>query len=166
LSLLETAGCTRGSLDRGNFELLRVPDEDEIAGWIDDDKRRRDLEQLLAMVRYAGANRCLKAVVHEHFGIEPPAAWSTSGCGSCRHCVELELWLAAALPVSERRPVLDAASAPERLQRGDWVDIQHHGSGQVTRVDQRPTGTRIWVELAETLEARRFDLGAIRWRKL
>jgi ATP-dependent DNA helicase RecQ len=161
LSLLETAGCVRGSLDRGNFELLRVPTPEEQAAWIDPDKRQRDLQQLLAMVQYARSETCWKSVIHQHFGFGP----LPGGCGACARCVPEAEWLALELPPALRRPVR-AAARDTGLTRGDWIAIEGFGNAQVLSVEQRGARARVQVEFAESLERRRFDLDRIQWRRL
>jgi len=163
LNLLETAGCTRGVPGTGTFELLRVPGEEEIAVWLDDGKRERDLNRLLKVVGYAGAEGCRKAVIHDHFGLEVVAG----GCGSCDRCVEEARWLSERLPPADRRPIQPAPrDETARISRGDWIEIVHHGPGMVTRVEHQGRRVRIQVELSNTLRKRYFDLNRIRWRRL
>jgi ATP-dependent DNA helicase RecQ len=163
LNLLETAGCTRGVPGSGTFELVRVPGDEEIAVWLDDGKRERDLNRLLKVAGYAGAEGCRKAVIHEHFGLEV----MPGGCGACDRCVDEARWLAERLPPADRRPIQPAfRDEGARISRGDWIDIVRHGPGLVTRVEHHGRRVRIQVELSNTLRKRHFDLDRIRWRKL
>jgi len=163
LSFLETAGCVKGDLNRGTFELLRVPDDAEISTWIHPHKRERDLKHLLKMMEYARADRCRKGLIHEHFGFEA----MPGGCGSCDRCTPEETWLAARLPEADRRPIRPAPREDGRtLARGDFIDIDRFGMGMVTQVQRKGGATRIQVELSDTMKKRFFDLDRIRWRKL
>ena len=163
LNLLETASCTRGQLDRGTFELVRVPGADEIATWMDEGKRDRDLRHLLEMVGYARAEGCRKSVIHEHFGFSP----RPDGCGACDRCVEEAVWLARRLPPEARRPI-EPAERPRdvSISRGDWIQIERFGPGLVTQVAREGHRVRIQVELSDTMEKRFFDLARIRWQRL
>jgi len=163
LAFLDTAGSIRGDLDRGNFEILRVPDDEEIDTWMDANKRERDLKHLLKMTEYARSDQCRKAVIHEHFGFSAMAG----GCGSCDRCEEESAWLTDRLPEGERRPIRPADRVDsEVLCRGDWIEIQRFGLGMVTQVQKKGRRTRIQVELSDTMKKRFFDLDRIRWRKL
>lgn len=163
LAHLETAGCTRGVLGRGTFELLRVPSDAEVGEWMDDGKRERDLKHLLGMVGYAQATACRKNVLHTHFGFEPMVA----GCGACAACVPEAEWLAEHLPVAARRPIQPAGRPQdERIARGDWIEVGRFGPGMVTRVERRGRQVRVEVELSSSMKKRTFDLDRFRWRRI
>src|SRR5690606_27110059 len=67
LRLLRAAGCIEGEFGR-DLVWRRSPTDAEIAEWLPEDKRQRDLMGLLHMVRYARATTCRKREVHAYFG--------------------------------------------------------------------------------------------------
>src|SRR5690606_37262589 len=69
LRLLRASGCAVGELGI-DFEWLRVPTDEEVDAFVPEGKQQRDLEGLLAMVRYASERRCRKAAVHAWFGFD------------------------------------------------------------------------------------------------
>ncbi|MBL9079431.1 MAG: RecQ family ATP-dependent DNA helicase [Planctomycetes bacterium] len=166
LRLLRAAGCTRGELGR-DFELLRAPDDAELADWLPADKKQRDLMGLLRMVRYATEGACRKRTVHEHFGHRD----LEHGCGACDVCTDTDHWLQAHLPPA--RPLARRTDAPdptgsgdEPVRRGDWIAVDGLGLCCVLRVHRRGNGFRADVERASDLAERTVDLGRRQWRKI
>ncbi|MFO1051602.1 MAG: ATP-dependent DNA helicase RecQ [Planctomycetota bacterium] len=164
LRLLRTAGCFDGDFGRGSFRWLRTPDADEIATWLPDDKRERDLRALLTMYRYAREPGCRKRAIHAYFGFEDAFP---AGCGACDGEVEPGAWIAEHLDPASRRPVPRSApgvdDADGALKRGDWIDVQGHGLCAVQRVHRTSRGVRVDVERARDLRSLSFDLRRIRW---
>ena len=169
LRLLRAAGCTRGDLGR-DFTFVRAPDDDELADWLPEEKKKRDLLGLLRMVRYATEGACRKRTVHEHFGFDD----FEDGCGACDVCTDTAGWqdahLRAVTPVARRaaEPTADAADAPADapVQRGDWISVQGLGLCHVVRVHRRGGGFRADVERASDLAARTVDLQRRRWSRV
>ncbi|MFM1871132.1 MAG: hypothetical protein RL398_554, partial [Planctomycetota bacterium] len=164
LRLLRSAGCVDGEIGRG-LTMLRNPDDDELADWLPEDKRKQDLLGLLRMVRYATGDLCRKRTVHEHFGIDGP----DDGCGSCDVCVADAAWLADHLPSPQPLARHDAGADdadPAPLARGDWIDAGGFGLCCVVRVHRRGKGWQAEVEVAKSLQVKRIDLGRTRWHKV
>jgi ATP-dependent DNA helicase RecQ len=164
LRLLRTAGCTEGDLGK-DFVWVRTPDAAEIAQWLPDDKRQRDLRGLLEMVRYARETGCRKRFVHRYFGFDE---FEHAACGACDGEIARGAWLAAQ-PAATRRPIPRGetrARQGDGLQRGDWISVADLGLCAVTLVHETPRGTRIEVEVAKDLSRRRLDLRRVRWRRV
>ncbi|MBK8978086.1 MAG: RecQ family ATP-dependent DNA helicase [Planctomycetes bacterium] len=170
LRLLRTIGCARGELDRGDFEWLRMPTDAEIAAWLPAGKRQRDLEGLLAMVRYAQPDAgCRKRHVHAHFGF--PDAFP-AGCGACDVDRPAAAWLDERLPATEVRAIprdatpTRATEADAPLERGDWIDVRGHGPCAVLSVHRGRRGLRADLERARDLTRLTLDLHRTPWRRL
>jgi len=167
LRLLRAAGCTEGDLGV-DFRWLKEPDDDELDAWVPEGKRQRDLEGLLAMVRYATEPRCRKAAVHAYFGFP----YDEDACTSCDVHTSVDAFVGSRLPAAVRRAVprsvrRDAtAPADAPLQRGDWIEVKGHGLCAVRRVHVTSGGVRVDVERAGDLSERSFDLRRIRWRRI
>ena len=168
LRMLRSAGYTRGEIGR-DLEVVRVPDESELARWFPDGKRQHDLMGLLRMVRYATEGLCRKRTIHEHFGFDDVQG----PCGACDVCADAEAWQRAHLPAA--RPFLratpgagDADTAPAGnapVQRGDWLDVQGLGLCHVTRVHKRGSSWKADVERASDLTTHAVDLKKRRWQR-
>ena len=178
LRLLRTAGCTAGDLGR-DFEWLRTPDADEIATWLPEDKRERDLRGLLAMVQYAGQpDGCRKATLHAHFGLPAPledAERPDAGCGACDLCAVRNDWIATHIDESTKRSIAatdtenkkgkNAKRAAATVTRGDWINIRGAGLCAVRRVHVDRSGKiRVDVERARDLSEGSYDLSRVKWR--
>jgi ATP-dependent DNA helicase RecQ len=169
LRLLRAAGCTHGELGR-DLTWLRTPSPEEIAEWLPEDKRKRDLMGLLHMVRYANDTECRKKHIHGYFGFDD----ATANCGACDACVSRDDWLSRALPVAQRAPVpmaqtpaatrTGAEQAPVR--RGDWIKVKGLGLCAVKRVHVSGKRVTVDVELARDLSTRRVDLWRTRWDRV
>src|SRR5262249_44969851 len=107
LNLLEAAGCTRGELGR-DFVWVRTPDAAEIAAWLPEEKRKRDLLGLLEMVRYARTDDCRKHTIHRYFGFDDLPAH----CGACDVDTPFADWLART-PMPARREIARHEAPPE-----------------------------------------------------
>jgi hypothetical protein len=141
-----------------------MPDAAEIAAWLPDDKRQRDLLGLLRMVRYATEGVCRKRTIHEHFGFDDVP----ESCGSCDVCVATADWqddhLPAARPIPRGTPPAAAGEAP--VQRGDWLDVQGLGLCCVQRVHRRGGSWHADVECAAQLSSHAVDLRRRTWRRV
>ena len=166
LRLLRSGGCTTGEIGR-DLALVRLPDDDELADWLPDDKRKSDLMGLLRMVRYATEGLCRKRTIHEHFGFDD----LQDGCGSCDVCADATAWQDARLPPARPLAVGDAASAAAEtdrapVQRGDWLDVDGFGLCCVQRVHRRGGSWAADVERASDLSSHAIDLRKRRWQRL
>lgn len=162
LRILRTWGCVTGDLGK-DLAFVRMPTVDEAEEWLPDDKRRHDLEGLLAMVRYATASSCRKRTIHEHFGFAQDAP-----CGSCDLCADAARWMDERLPQRRERiaPVAAAAIDALPVQRGDWIEVQGLGLCCVRRVHATKNRLTADVECASDLSERNVDLDRRRWRKV
>lgn len=162
LRLLRTAGCVTGDLGK-DLAFVRMPEIEEARDWLPDDKRRNDLQGLLAMVRYATASACRKQSIHAHFGFQVPTP-----CGSCDLCADADAWMTERLPQSRARiaPVASDSVDDLPVQRGDWIEVQGLGLCCVRRVHQSRRGLAADVECASDLSERSVDLDRRRWRKV
>ena len=164
LRLLRSAGCATGNLGL-DFEWLRSPTTAEIAQWLPEDKRERNLRGLLEMVRYARANGCRKNVIHDYFGF--PSI--EEGCGSCDLDESPSEWMNQG---SRRRPIPRGSNVSDEhhdeaeINRGDWIQIRGWGLCSIARVHREKKRVRVDVELARDLSMRSFDLARVKWRKV
>jgi ATP-dependent DNA helicase RecQ len=167
LRLMRTAGCVAGEPGH-DLALVRVPDDDEVAAWLPDDKRQNDLMGLLKMVRYASETRCRKATMHAHFGFDDV----TGDCNTCDVCVERERWQDVHLPPAKlltrgrTQAPADPGDATAGIARGDWIDVDGLGLCHIVRVHRHGKNVRADVERASDLNPRTVDLKKRRWRKV
>lgn len=166
LRLLRSAGCCSGTLGRGDFEWLRDPEPAEIDTWLPEDKRRRDLMGLLAMVRYAGDVPCRKGELHAYFGFPLDGP-----CGSCDLCAERATWLQRELPADQRREIPRGTAEAEDpgqagLERGQWIDVRGHGLCAITKVQGSGRRLRVDVERARDLKRIQLNLDRVAWRRV
>jgi ATP-dependent DNA helicase RecQ len=153
LKWLEVLGITQGSFETHDLKLVRELDPGELPASVgSEEKRRADLEGLLAMARFAGtALECRRATIARHFGLPEPAA----PCGACDVCADAAGWRSAHLTA---RPT--AAIAPDESQhwqRGDWVRINGRHLGQILKVEGAGRSLRLLVESTTDLERRTID---------
>ncbi|MEO6595164.1 MAG: RecQ family ATP-dependent DNA helicase [Planctomycetota bacterium] len=161
--LLRSSGCTRGELGR-DLAIVRAPSDDELADWLPEDKRKRDLMGLLRMVRYATEPACRKQTIYAHFGFD----YVDSGCGACDICTTTATWQDDHLPPLQALPTSTAptaspAGAVAPVQRGDWIDVVRLGLCCVQSVHRLGSTWRADVERAHDLSSHRIDLGRHRW---
>jgi ATP-dependent DNA helicase RecQ len=192
LRLMRSAGCTTGEVGL-DLQLVREPDDDEIATWLPDDKRQNDLMGLLKMVRYANQPQCRKATIHQHFGFDDLQA----GCGSCDICCRTEEWQDQHLPpiqvltkgkqAPSAQALVPCNGTDDRsdgkrsnddskrtngddptfgLSRGDWLDIAGMGLCCIVRVHRHGKSARVDVERASDLKPRSIDLARRRWKRV
>lgn len=163
LRLLRAAGCTTGEIGR-DLELVRAPDDAELAAWLPPDKRHNDLMALLRMVRYATENVCRKRTIHEHFGFDDVG----DRCGACDVCTDTAGWQATHLPPVRPLAARPAAAraATDAVQRGDWLDVAGLGLCHVQRVHRRGRGCSADVERASDLTLHHVDLRRRQWRRV
>ncbi len=153
LAWLAALGVLEGDLDRGRARLVRPLAPDEEPEELSAEKLKRDLERLSKVVDYVRTERCRRAVLHDYFGLPAPPA----KCDACDRCVDRDAWLDAKLPraTAPAAPV-PAVPAARAVQRGDFVRIDGRWLGRVTRVSGKGRDAQVEVELATTLETRRY----------
>lgn len=180
LRLMRSAGCTTGEAGV-DLQLVREPNNEEIANWLPEDKRQNDLMGLLKTVRYANQQQCRKATIHEHFGFDD----LTGDCGSCDVCTDTHQWQDQHMPEArslthgrDRSSNQDPGDQHQKerandkhdptfgLSRGDWLDIAGIGLCCITRVHRHGKTGRVDVERASDLKPRSIDLGRRRWRRV
>jgi len=166
LRILRAAGCLEGE-PGVDLVWLRTPDEAEIAEWLPEDKRKRDLMALLRIVQYVRAEGCRKRDIHGYFGFDDVP----ENCGSCDACVPLESWLARELPVGGRRAIprhveQERSEGPSPVRRGDWIHVKRFGLCVVKRVHVNGDHVTVDVEVARDLSERSVDLWRARWRRV
>ena len=164
LRLLASAGCTTGELGR-DFELVRLPDDEELDAWLPEDKRKHDLMGLLRMVRYATEAACRKQTIHEHFGFHDVE----NGCGACDVCTDAATWQDEHLPSARLLSTASEAASPDPtapLQRGDWIDVEQLGLCCVQSVHRRGKTWHADVERAQDFRSQRIDLRRRAWKKV
>jgi ATP-dependent DNA helicase RecQ len=161
IAWLAALGAVEGDLERGKLRLARTLAADSLDALVPDEigpeKEKRDLERLQKMVEYVRGEGCRRALLDAYFGLPPPAS---ANCGACDRCVDREEWLARELPAAETvvlAPIADvgAGRAP---QRGDFVRVDGRLLGRVTRVSGKGRDLLVEVELAVSLETRRFPI--------
>ncbi|HLQ37469.1 MAG TPA: RecQ family zinc-binding domain-containing protein, partial [Planctomycetota bacterium] len=116
----------------------------------------------LRMVRYASEPECRKRTIHAHFGFDDLA----DGCGACDLCVATDGWLATHLPAPRPLRRGDQAPGTDRLQRGDWIDVQDLGLCAVLSVHELGESFRADVETASDLNKHTVDLRRVKWRRV
>ena len=155
LAWLAALGATDGEIERGTLRLVRPLAPDEEPEELGAEKERRDLERLQRMVAWVRARECRRALLADHFGVARPAV----PCGACDVCTDGDAWRARELAQADvaAAPSPPAAAPAERApERGDFVRIDGHLLGRVVRVSGRGRDALVEVELAQTLEVRRF----------
>jgi ATP-dependent DNA helicase RecQ len=154
LKWLEVLGITEGSFESHDLRIARELDPAELPESVGSvEKRRGDLEGLLAMARFAGtAEECRRATISRHFGLEAPA----SPCGACDACTDGARWRAAHL--APRETLLEAPVTHEpEWRRGDWVRVNRRHLGKIVRVEGEGRRTRLVVESTDDLQQRVVD---------
>ncbi|MCR9243799.1 MAG: RecQ family ATP-dependent DNA helicase [bacterium] len=168
LRLLRTGGCLEGEIGR-DLQFVRMPTAAELAEWLPDDKKQRDLMGLLAMVRYASEAECRKRTIHAHFGFEesadgtPTEEWR---CGTCDLCTATAEWQSDHLPTPRGIQSATAGTGEAPVRRGDWLETRKFGLCCVARVHRRGKHWRVDVELARDLSSRSFNLRDGEWRRV
>lgn len=166
LRWLEVLGVTKGSFEDHDLRVVRELRPGELPAFVGSgDKREHDLRALLAMLSFATQDeRCLRAVIAEHFGLDEEHA-SVEGCGHCSVCVDTEGWR-----VSKMRARPELTEPPRErsgsFERGDWVLIDGRHRGRVLRVEGHGGRLILHVEDARDLEVRRIDPKRRRVRRL
>ena len=153
LKWLEVLGVTEGSFETNDLRLVRELDPAELPESVGSpDKRRADLEGLLAMARFAGlAEECRRATISRHFGLPEP----TTPCGACDICADAAAWRSEHFTV--RPSAAPAAERTERWQRGDWVRVDRRHLGQIVKVDGEGNRVRLVVQSTTDLQLRTID---------
>ncbi|MBM3986395.1 MAG: RecQ family ATP-dependent DNA helicase [Planctomycetes bacterium] len=153
LKWLEVLQVTTGSFETHDLALARELDPAELPESVGSvDKRRADLEGLLAMARFAGGSEeCRRATIARHFGLDAPSA----PCGACDACTPALAWRAGHLAPRASASVL--AERTECWQRGDWVRINRRHLGQVVKVEGEGRRVRLVVESASDMQRRTID---------
>ena len=153
LKWLEVLGVTEGSFETHDLRLVRELTEGELPESVGSaDKRRADLEGLLAMARFAGqSEECRRVSIARHFELEAPA----QPCGACDVCTPASPWRAAHF--SARPTTRSDEARNERWQRGDWVRVDRRHLGQIVMVEGEGRGLRLVVESASDMQRRTID---------
>jgi ATP-dependent DNA helicase RecQ len=135
LSVLSATLEAMGVLVRraGNLKLIRPMSESQresfVAGF--ELHYEADRERLQAMMRYADSTRCRMQFLREYFG--EAEGDPCDRCDNCRHPIAPSLAVRRA-----RRAALRANSAPafapRAFARGQWVQHDRFGHGEVTAV--------------------------------
>ncbi len=168
---LVALGALEGDLDRGRARLVRALDPDDEPAELGADKQKRDLERLAKVVEYVRTRACRRLYLHDYFGLPAPPAH----CDACDVCVDRDEWIEANLarPVAATTSATAAAApldgAPpvrELPARGDFVRVDGQWIGRVVRVSGRGRDAQVEVELATTLETRRFPVRRHRIERL
>jgi ATP-dependent DNA helicase RecQ len=154
LKWLEVLGITEGSFETHDLHVVRELEPAELPGAVGSgEKRRADLEALLAMARFAGAAaECRRATIARHFGLPEPHV----PCGACDFCAEPLAWRAAHLaprPADAR----GASRGGDAWHRGDWVRVGGRHLGQVVKVEGEGRRQRLVIESASDLQRRTVD---------
>ena len=154
LKWLEVLGVTSGSFETHDLRLVRELDPDELPDFVGSaDKRRADLEGLLAMARFAGtASECRRATIARHFGLAEPGA----PCGACDVCTDPGAWRASHFAARAADSASKAAQSNE-WRRGDWVRLHGRHLGQIVKVEGEGRRVRLTVESAGDLQRRTVD---------
>ncbi|MCC7011315.1 MAG: RecQ family ATP-dependent DNA helicase [Planctomycetes bacterium] len=154
LKWLEVLGVLEGSFETHDLRLVRELDPAQLPESVGSvDKRRSDLEGLLAMARFAGgAEECRRATIARHFGLAEP----DGPCAACDVCIKASTWRNAHLV--ERPTTLAAPLASEpQWRRGDWVRVNHRHLGQIVKVEGEGRRVRLTVESTSDLQRRTVD---------
>lgn len=158
LAWLAALGVIAAEGERGAIRVVRPLALDEIPDELGAEKERRDLARLQKVVEYVRATRCRRALLDEWFGL--PAG--SGRCEACDVCVDREEWLAARMAPRPSGSTVASGTSPSLVERaperGDFVRIDGELLGRVVRVNGSGRGALFEVELATTLETRRFPV--------
>lgn len=153
LKWLEVLGVTEGSFESHDLRVVRELAPGELPDSVgSSEKRRADLEGLLAMARFAGlAQECRRVLIARHFGLADPP----TPCGACDVCADGAAWRASRIPA---RAVAPGDAPRERgWRRGDWVRVDGRHLGQVVKVEGEGARQRLTVESTSDLQRRTVD---------
>ncbi len=154
LKWLEVLGLIEGAFESHDLRVVRELVPSTLPAAVGSaEKRRADLEGLLAMAHFAGAAlECRRATIARHFGLAEPAA----PCGACDVCADAARWRAAHFtPRVERGD--DANAEPREWRRGDWVQVERRHLGQIVKVEGDGRALRLTIESAGDLQRRVVD---------
>ena len=159
LAWLAALGATEGEIERGTLRLVRPPAAEDEPDELGPEKERRDLERLARIVAYVRSKECRRVFLAEYFGLPRPDV----PCGACDACADGAAWRAAmAASAGAPRATTRAIENEKEVarardpERGDFVRVDGALLGRVLRVDGRGRDALVEVELAESLERRRF----------
>jgi ATP-dependent DNA helicase RecQ len=153
LKWLEVLGVTEGSFESHDLRVVRELAPGELPDSVGSpEKRRADLEGLLAMARFAGlAQECRRVLIARHFGLADPP----TPCGACDVCADGAAWRASRI---QARAVAPSDAPRERgWRRGDWVRVDGRHLGQVVKVEGEGARQRLTVESTSDLQRRTVD---------
>jgi ATP-dependent DNA helicase RecQ len=153
LKWLEVLGVVGGSFEGHDLRVVRELDPRELPDAVGSaEKRRADLEGLLAVARFAGSHEeCRRVSIARHFDL----AASPTPCGACDVCTESAAWRAAHLATRTSLPLGEASTSEWR--RGDWVRVDGRHLGQVVKVEGERARLRLIVESATDGRRRTLD---------
>jgi ATP-dependent DNA helicase RecQ len=158
LKWLEVLGVTEGSFETHDLALVRDLEPGEMPDFVgSEEKKRGDLEGLLAMARFAGGrDECRRLMLARHFGLPDPDV----PCGACDVCADGAAWRAERFrtrPTRRARSSGRGRPAPGDgpvFERGDWVRVDGRHMGQVVKVEGEGGRQRLVVESSSDLRRR------------
>jgi len=156
LKWLEVLGVTSGSFETNDLALARSWGPSELPEFVgSEDKRRSDLEALLALVELARDEATCKRVhLARHFGLPEP----DGPCGACSVCAAAARWIEerhARRPAAAPRTEDPAAAGPWR--RGMWVRVDDRHLGCIVGIEGEGSRVRLSIESAGDLRRRTVD---------
>ncbi len=153
LKWLEVLGVTEGSFESHDLRVVRELEPGELPDSVGSpEKRRADLEGLLAMARFAGlAEECRRVLIARHFGLADPP----TPCGACDVCASGDEWRASRFSARNSGPT--AARDEQGWRRGDWVRVDGRHLGQIVKVEGEGRRQRLTIESTGDLARRTVD---------
>lgn len=153
LKWLEVLGITDGSFEAHDLRVVRELAPGELPESVGSaEKRRADLEGLLAMARFAGmAEECRRVLVSRHFGLDDPP----TPCGACDVCADAAGWRAERF--APRSALAGAAREDLGWRRGDWVRVDGRHLGQIVKVEGDGKRQRLTIESTGDFSRRTVD---------
>ncbi|MEW6747349.1 MAG: RecQ family ATP-dependent DNA helicase [Planctomycetota bacterium] len=164
LRWMAAEGWCRGSIETGDFELLRRAGTLDIPADWNQDKLQRDLKRLLDITRYARGELCRRTFFRGYFGLPI----GDPECGHCDVCVPADEWLATSVPERRARRVAaelvsSTGAGGEVPRRGDFVRVDDRSLGEVLRVSGEGRRALVEVLFQESGERRLLPL---RWHRI
>lgn len=163
LAVLDSAGILGGSFEAKNLRIVREPNREELEALAPADKRARDLERLLAMVRYARDEGCRRRAIERYFDAEANPA----DCGTCDRCDpnwEVRRLAGADHVAADRVAEASPSDAPVRI--GDWILLRGRHAVRVESIRAHRDGFTVRGASAEDFRIREYDLSKVPWEPL
>lgn len=163
LAVLDSAGILRGSFETKDLRIEREPTREELEMLAPADKRGRDLERLLAMVRYARVEGCRRSAIERYFD----AGSNPADCGTCDRCD----------PDGKARPQPSVVSTspnkglPEPqgdspVRVGEWILLRGRQAVRVESIRAHRDGFTIRGASADDFRVREYDLSKVPWEPM